>query len=474
MTNLTEVSNFDATVYQIETTDPVVGGAGGIANLQAQSLADRTRYLYNLLNAVIDGDQALTGWAPLVSPALSGSPTAPNLAAGDNSTKIANSAFVQGAVNGLANVNVAGGANVALTAAQWGLKLVKLTGVLTANIAVIFPTQSGWWIVENATTGAFSVTTKTAAGTGIVVAQGAQNTVWGDGTNILAARTDFTSITLSGNTAVSGPLNIAGAITSSGNNAWTGANTFSISPTAPTPTRGTLTGALATMQALGGAFPSSPVTLTASTSIDVSYNGQFVIVGPASGVTQTLPAPSSVPGMSIGFAAKLGSNFTLASASSSIVGDAINGTSVSVGSGQYIVVQSDGSIWRVFSASPGLLGYTLLSHMGQSGGAFNSGGPNISATVSFTPVANGIVVVNGALAQNGGAISTASFTVAGGTTLSAYGNTTGGADSNLGVSGQTISVTAGVPVTITYTMTGTGTSTSFTNIGFTYVLVPTS
>ena len=42
--NLTPVTSFDD-VYQIETTDPVLGGAGGIANLQAQSLTNRTEWL---------------------------------------------------------------------------------------------------------------------------------------------------------------------------------------------------------------------------------------------------------------------------------------------------------------------------------------------------------------------------------------------------------------------------------------------
>lgn len=45
MANLTENATFDAGVYQIETVDPVVGGPGGIANLQAQQLANRTKYL---------------------------------------------------------------------------------------------------------------------------------------------------------------------------------------------------------------------------------------------------------------------------------------------------------------------------------------------------------------------------------------------------------------------------------------------
>lgn len=44
MANLTPTSSFD-NVYQLETSDPVLGGAGGIANAQAQALANRTEWL---------------------------------------------------------------------------------------------------------------------------------------------------------------------------------------------------------------------------------------------------------------------------------------------------------------------------------------------------------------------------------------------------------------------------------------------
>lgn len=45
MANLTESSTFDPGVYQLETSNPVLGGPGGVANSQAQALANRTKYL---------------------------------------------------------------------------------------------------------------------------------------------------------------------------------------------------------------------------------------------------------------------------------------------------------------------------------------------------------------------------------------------------------------------------------------------
>lgn len=49
MANLPESSNWDAGIYQIETTDRVVGGVNGISNAQAKALANRTLYLKNWL-----------------------------------------------------------------------------------------------------------------------------------------------------------------------------------------------------------------------------------------------------------------------------------------------------------------------------------------------------------------------------------------------------------------------------------------
>lgn len=53
MANLSENATFDVGVYQIETTDPVIGGPGGIANLQAQQLANRTKYLKQFTDELV-------------------------------------------------------------------------------------------------------------------------------------------------------------------------------------------------------------------------------------------------------------------------------------------------------------------------------------------------------------------------------------------------------------------------------------
>lgn len=55
MAFLTETPAYGAGVYQLETTDPVLGGAGGISNSQAQELANRSKYAKNHIDALEDG-----------------------------------------------------------------------------------------------------------------------------------------------------------------------------------------------------------------------------------------------------------------------------------------------------------------------------------------------------------------------------------------------------------------------------------
>ncbi|HDL6612219.1 TPA: hypothetical protein PXJ37_001787 [Yersinia enterocolitica] len=76
--------------------------------------------------------------------------------------------------------------NVTLTALQAANERITLTGVLTANINLIFPAWRKEWVVVNNCTGSFSVTCKTPGGTGIAVAAGGSVRIIGDGTNIIS------------------------------------------------------------------------------------------------------------------------------------------------------------------------------------------------------------------------------------------------------------------------------------------------
>ena len=45
MANLEEKVEWTKGIYQLETTDPVMGGPNGVDNVQAKQLANRTQYL---------------------------------------------------------------------------------------------------------------------------------------------------------------------------------------------------------------------------------------------------------------------------------------------------------------------------------------------------------------------------------------------------------------------------------------------
>jgi hypothetical protein len=232
MTNLTETSNFDANVRELETTDYAIGGAGGVANSQAQALANRTQWLKAQVAALV---AEIVTLAPLASPGFTGEPTAPTPAAGDNSTNVATTAFVRAALGGIAYVACGGGSNVVLVAAQYGLGILVLTGGLTANINVVFPNGiTGQWIVSNRTTGPYTITCTVAGGSGVVVSQGAAQVLYGDGSNI-GRGTDWINVALIG------------------------------SPTAPTPAAGDNSTNVATTAFVATALANLPVPQSAST-----------------------------------------------------------------------------------------------------------------------------------------------------------------------------------------------------------------
>lgn len=199
MANLTEVAQFDAGVYQLETTDPVQGGENGVSNAPLKNLANRTAYLKKHIDDLESGAFIPNVVAPLASPAFTGTPTAPTQSLGNNTTRLATTAFVQGTVGGRLAKEVAGGVNVTLAAVEAGNAILEFTGALTANIAVIVPdSPTRSWVVKNGTSGAFTLTVKTAAGSGVVVTQGKTEAVYTDGTNVRACHDDYADIAMTG------------------------------------------------------------------------------------------------------------------------------------------------------------------------------------------------------------------------------------------------------------------------------------
>ncbi len=98
--------------------------------------------------------------------------------------------LMEAAIAGTANVAMpAGSADYTLTAYN-GLTdearahVLNITGALTANRNVIIPAVSKTYLVHNATTGAYTITLKTASSTGILVPQGSYAWVYCSGTTV--------------------------------------------------------------------------------------------------------------------------------------------------------------------------------------------------------------------------------------------------------------------------------------------------
>jgi len=94
--------------------------------------------------------------------------------------------WTSNAFEGLASIAMSG-TSVTLSQLQSAYPIITITGTLTANSTVNIPAQVGEWIFSNQTTGAFTLTVKTAAGTGVNITQGSSQYCWSDATNIYYA-----------------------------------------------------------------------------------------------------------------------------------------------------------------------------------------------------------------------------------------------------------------------------------------------
>ena len=100
----------------------------------------------------------------------------------------ANEAFddLERAITEVADVAIGGTGDYTATLDESRLAVTRLTGILTGNRNYIVPTRDKFYVVHNATTGAFTVTVKTAAGSGVIIEQGFKSIVYCDGSSVVA------------------------------------------------------------------------------------------------------------------------------------------------------------------------------------------------------------------------------------------------------------------------------------------------
>lgn len=94
--------------------------------------------------------------------------------------------LVDANLGGFTQVSCAGSSGVPVTGQQAQNLILQLTGTITANIQVLMPAQGGFWIIDNETTGSFTITVVTQAlgSTGVVVPSMTQLLLYSDGTNM--------------------------------------------------------------------------------------------------------------------------------------------------------------------------------------------------------------------------------------------------------------------------------------------------
>lgn len=347
-----EQNVYEQGIYQLEDNDPVQGGLGGLSNAPLLQLANRTAWLYKTLNDVLSGKVIPTGVAELESPTFTGSPKAPTPTLGDNSNLISTTAFVAGSLYGELSLSVAGGANVTLTPAQAGNGVLYFYGALTANIAIIVPAP-GKWTVVNGTTGAYTLTVKTAAGSGVVVTQGRSQNVWADAANVMQQVTDFISPALTG------------------------------TPTAPTAQAGTNSTQIATTAYVYNAF-------NGVQSVNVAGNANVALTAAQYGAGIVLLTGALTGSIQVQVPSQSGqwvfANNTTGAYSINIAVAGAGGKTALVPQGQSVVAYSDGTnvVLAGAAASSSFTSYSFTAAAAQT--LFNA---------PYTP-GNVLVLVNGA------------------------------------------------------------------------------
>jgi hypothetical protein len=99
--------------------------------------------------------------------------------------------LLEAAISGVASVTHDDSANYSLTTLN-GVSdesrnmIQEIGGALTAARNVVVPDDTKLYIVKNATSGGFSITVKTAAGTGVTINNGEYGIVYSDGTNVVS------------------------------------------------------------------------------------------------------------------------------------------------------------------------------------------------------------------------------------------------------------------------------------------------
>ncbi|CAM2143844.1 Phage tail protein [Pararobbsia alpina] len=184
---------------------PAYGDFNGILNLLSQTIRWAHGGGMFGFSSSFAADTNVTGYpqgAELLSADLSGTWMSLVDSNTDNPDTGPGTKWVPARAYGITTVGGLTNANVTLTPTQAAKNRITLAGALTANVQIIMPTWTRDWTIVNNTTGAFTVTVKTSAGSGIAIPQnGSPTRVTGDGTNIVQAAENIANGTQPSNPA---------------------------------------------------------------------------------------------------------------------------------------------------------------------------------------------------------------------------------------------------------------------------------
>ena len=127
----------------------------------------------------------------------------------------ANFGYIDAALGGVTSISVTGiGVTPqTLTLSQYQSLLLSFTGTLSANVTYQVPSGvGGQWVIHNGTTGAFTLTIRTAAaGAGVSVPSGVRRIVYSDGTNVYSSDSSADFLISSGQVAYGGGNSLVGS-----------------------------------------------------------------------------------------------------------------------------------------------------------------------------------------------------------------------------------------------------------------------
>jgi hypothetical protein len=109
-------------------------------------------------------------------------------------------------------VDIAGTGNYTLAGAELNRIAYNFTGVLTGDRSVIVPDTIQQYWITNSTTGAYTVTLKTSAGTGLTIAQNASAIYYCNGTDIVDADSSTISFPIAVNQGGTGATTASAAL----------------------------------------------------------------------------------------------------------------------------------------------------------------------------------------------------------------------------------------------------------------------